>query len=252
MFAVSLFGQASASLNGRVTDPQRGPVAGAAVTVTNDAGGTARDTVTNSEGLYNVPSLVPGNYNIKVTAQGFSANETKGVELLTGSDLSVDIQMSLGTLQQTISVQPQAALVESSQSTQDELRCRSWIASCRVPHRRLRLVHRGTATRFYDPGTRPSHTSSPKRRHDQHNFILLASRPRVYRTGEIRAWIRNSGAAPRRFHGGLSAEIPAVRCLRRRCVDRLASPARLPIPKEPRDSGQCVRESGRLRWGIRC
>ena len=118
MSAVSLFGQASASLNGRVTDPQRAPVAGAAVTVTNVAGGTARDTVTNGEGLYNVPSLIPGNYNIKVTAQGFSANETKGVELLTGSDLRVDIQMSLGTLQQTVSVQAQAALVESSQSTQ--------------------------------------------------------------------------------------------------------------------------------------
>src|SRR5579863_3767042 len=96
--AISLFGQASASLNGRVTDPQGAPLAGAAVTVTNAAGGIARETVANGEGLYNVPSMVPGNYNIKVTAQGFSTHETNGVELLTGSSLSVDIQMSLGTL----------------------------------------------------------------------------------------------------------------------------------------------------------
>ena len=109
--AISLFGQASASLNGRVTDPLRDPLSGTAVTVTNAASGIARDTVTNGDGLYNVPSLVPGNYNIKVTAQGFSATETTGVELLTGSDLSVDIMMSLGTLQQTLSVQAQAALV---------------------------------------------------------------------------------------------------------------------------------------------
>jgi hypothetical protein len=93
-------------------------LAGAAVTVTSATGGTARDTVTNAEELYNVPSLLPGDYNIKITAQGFSANETKGVELLTASDLSVDIQMSLATLQQTVSVQAQAALVEFSQSTQ--------------------------------------------------------------------------------------------------------------------------------------
>ena len=118
--AISLFGQASASLNGRVTDPQRGPVGGAAVTITNTGSGIARDTVTNGEGLYNVPSLVPGNYDIKVTAQGFSAAETKGVELLTGSNLSVDIHMSLGTLEQTVSVDAQAALVESSQSTPGE------------------------------------------------------------------------------------------------------------------------------------
>ena len=74
--------------------------------------------MTNGEGLYNVPSLPAGNYNIKVTAQGFSTTETKGVELLTGSNLSVDIQMSLGALQRTVSVQAQAALVESYQSTQ--------------------------------------------------------------------------------------------------------------------------------------
>jgi hypothetical protein len=116
--AISLFGQASAGLNGRVTDPQGNPGAGAAVTVTNAGGGTARNTVTNGEGLYNVPSLVPGNYNVKVVAQGFSTTETKGVELLTGSNLSVDTQMSLGTLQQTVSVNAQAALVESSESTQ--------------------------------------------------------------------------------------------------------------------------------------
>ena len=115
--AISLFGQASASLNGRVTDPRGKPVAGAAVSVGNAAGGIPRGTVTNGEGLYNVPSLVPGSYNIKVTAQGFSNTETKGVELLTGSDLTVDIRVSLGTLQQSVSVNAQAALVESSQST---------------------------------------------------------------------------------------------------------------------------------------
>jgi hypothetical protein len=116
--AVSLFGQATAGLNGRVTDPRGAPLVGAAVTITNAASGIARNTPTNGEGLYNVPSLVPGNYNIKVTAPGFSTAETKNVELLTGSNLSVDIQMSLGTLQQTVSVEAQAALVESSQSTQ--------------------------------------------------------------------------------------------------------------------------------------
>ncbi len=117
LFANSLFGQASASLNGRVTDPQGNPVAGAAVTVTNAASGIARDTPTNEEGLYNVPSLAPGNYNIKVAAQGFSTRETKGVELLTGSNLTVDSQLSLGVVQQTVSVEAKASLVEPDQST---------------------------------------------------------------------------------------------------------------------------------------
>ena len=115
---VSLFAQASASINGRLTDQQGAVIPNASVTVANTAAGVVRNTITNTEGLYNVPALVPGNYDIKAEAQGFTAAERKGVELLTGASLSVDLQMSLGTIQQTVSVEAQAALVESTQSTQ--------------------------------------------------------------------------------------------------------------------------------------
>jgi hypothetical protein len=115
---VLLFGQASASINGRVTDQQGAVIPNAAVTVTNAAGGVLRSTVTNTEGLYNVPALVPGTYDIKSELQGFSTTERKGVELLTGASLSIDLQMSLGAVRQTISVEAQAALVESTQATQ--------------------------------------------------------------------------------------------------------------------------------------
>jgi Carboxypeptidase regulatory-like domain len=112
-----LFGQATASLNGRVTDPRAGSLAGVVVTVINAASGIVRKTLTNGDGLYNVPSLIPGNYNIRMTAPGFSTTEIKGVELLTGSNRAVDVQMPLDPLQQTVSVEAQATQVESSQST---------------------------------------------------------------------------------------------------------------------------------------
>src|SRR5690348_8442417 len=86
---VLLFGQASASINGRLTDQQGALIPNASVTVSNTGAGVVRTTITNSEGLYNVPALVPGNYNIKVEAQGFTAAERRGIELLTGASLSV-------------------------------------------------------------------------------------------------------------------------------------------------------------------
>ena len=78
--SASLFAQASATLNGRVTDPQGAVVPNAKVTVTNAASGQSRDTVTNAEGLYNVPALVPGNYDIKAESSGFSPAERKAVQ----------------------------------------------------------------------------------------------------------------------------------------------------------------------------
>ena len=113
-----VFAQATATINGRVTDPADAVVPNASVTVTNLGTGVARDSVTNAEGLYSVAALIPGNYSVKVQAPGFSAADRSNVELLTGSTLSVDFKMQVGAVQQTVEVGAQAALVETSQATQ--------------------------------------------------------------------------------------------------------------------------------------
>src|ERR1700745_1461408 len=79
-----VFAQATATINGRVVDPADAVVPNANVTVTNLATGVARDSVTNAEGLYTVPALTPGNYGVKVQAQGFGTADKPNVELLTG------------------------------------------------------------------------------------------------------------------------------------------------------------------------
>lgn len=65
------------------------------------------------------------------------ATETHGVELLTGSNPGVDIQLSLGTLQQTVSVGAQAAVVESSQSTQGGSICPTEVAEPPILNRTI-------------------------------------------------------------------------------------------------------------------
>jgi Carboxypeptidase regulatory-like domain len=111
-----VFAQATASINGRIVD-QGGAVApGVNVTVTNVASGAGRQAVTNAEGLYEVAALVSGNYSVKAELKGFAPLE-RTVELLVGSTLTVDLQLQVGTVQESVSVEAQAQLIESTQGT---------------------------------------------------------------------------------------------------------------------------------------
>jgi Carboxypeptidase regulatory-like domain len=109
--------QATATLNGRVVDQAGAVLPGVAVTAINAATGAVRDTVTNAEGLYALPALTPGIYTIKVDLAGFSAPERANIELITGSSLTVDVQMAIANIQETLTVTGQSPLVEATQAT---------------------------------------------------------------------------------------------------------------------------------------
>src|SRR5713101_621373 len=90
-----LFAQATATINGRIVDQGGAVLPGATVTITDAGTGVARDTVTNAEGLYSVPALSPGTYQVKGELTGFAPLTRSGVVLLTGATLTVDLQLGL-------------------------------------------------------------------------------------------------------------------------------------------------------------
>src|SRR6202140_5652002 len=57
-----------ATLSGTVTDPSGGVVANATGSATNSATAVSRDVTTDSAGLYTISNLVPGAYEIRVSA----------------------------------------------------------------------------------------------------------------------------------------------------------------------------------------
>ncbi|HEY0876735.1 MAG TPA: carboxypeptidase-like regulatory domain-containing protein, partial [Vicinamibacterales bacterium] len=61
---------ATASISGTVVDSAGGAIPGAAVTVTNTSGASF-ETVSNAEGVFNVPALVAGTYKVTVALTGF-------------------------------------------------------------------------------------------------------------------------------------------------------------------------------------
>src|SRR5260221_11458588 len=60
-----------ATLSGLVTDEQGGPVADATVSVKNSGTGFVQEVPTNGDGIYSAPNLLPGSYEITISAKGF-------------------------------------------------------------------------------------------------------------------------------------------------------------------------------------
>src|SRR5215467_6393688 len=72
------------SIRGTVTDEQGAVVPKATITVTSKATGVVRKATTNDEGIYTVENLLPGDYDLKVEATGFST-ASESVTVLVGN-----------------------------------------------------------------------------------------------------------------------------------------------------------------------
>ncbi len=112
----ALYGQTQGTITGVVSDPSGAVVANAAVTVTNTATNTSRSTVTNSEGLYSFPSLLPGPYEVRVEISGFRTATSK-LELQVQQTARVDITLQVGQTSESIEVSANAALLSTDNAT---------------------------------------------------------------------------------------------------------------------------------------
>src|SRR4029077_11266689 len=82
LFGRHAYAQVSgATLSGTVTDSSGAAIPKAQVTITDVATGVARKIATDNAGLYTAPNLLPGEYQLSVTAPGFSTQQRTGITL---------------------------------------------------------------------------------------------------------------------------------------------------------------------------
>ena len=106
------------SITGTVTDPGGANIAGATVQVTNSATGVlTREATTNDNGTYRLLNLPPAVYNLRVTSQGMKALDRKGINVDQDQALGLQpIQLTLGQVSDTVTVDAQAPLIETASS----------------------------------------------------------------------------------------------------------------------------------------
>lgn len=110
---ISLHAQsASGAIVGNVMDPSGAAVL-AAITATNQDTGVIRNTATSADGIYNIPSLLPGNYTIEVRAPGFGPVQVKDIGVRVGSEARVVVTLQVGPLAETLTVTEAVPLVET-------------------------------------------------------------------------------------------------------------------------------------------
>lgn len=105
-----------AEINGTVLDQDKGVVPGAAITVTNEATGLERTTVTEMDGRFVVATLLPGTYTIQAELQGFQTQTRKGVTVSVGQELTLELTLSIAALAEEVTVTAAAPIVEVTAS----------------------------------------------------------------------------------------------------------------------------------------
>jgi carboxypeptidase family protein len=102
---------------GSVTDQSGASVAGATVIVTDAQRGTSRTLTTDASGDFVAADLIPGTYKIHVEAKGFKAVERLNVVIEVASDVRADITLQPGNVSETVTVNEDIPLVNTTSST---------------------------------------------------------------------------------------------------------------------------------------
>src|SRR5687767_447785 len=95
--------QNTGALKGTVTDPMGSLVVGARVTIKN-ARGVITSATSNSSGTYEFRRVVPGTYQLQITAPGFNVFEEKEVEIEARETTTLNAQLTVAFEEQQVKI----------------------------------------------------------------------------------------------------------------------------------------------------
>ena len=104
--------QGTAQMDGRVTDESGGVLPGVTVTATQTDTAFTRTTVTDETGAWLMPNMPIGPYRLEVALQGFRTYVQTGIVLQVGATPTLNTTLAVGNLEETVSVEAAAPLVD--------------------------------------------------------------------------------------------------------------------------------------------
>ncbi len=118
LFCFALFAQANfGRILGAVTDPTGAVLPGARVSILDTQRGLARTVTTDEAGQYNAPTLIPGTYTVRVEFPGFKTLDRGNVVVEVGKEIRVDLTIEPGAQSETVTVNEEIPLVDTTGAT---------------------------------------------------------------------------------------------------------------------------------------
>jgi hypothetical protein len=106
-----------ATLSGIVTDPSGAAVPGATVRAINIGTNAVKETTTTGDGVYTIPYLDPGVYNIEATSAGFQTLKREKIVLEVAQKMNLPIQLTVGQSTTEITVTGQQETIDTGDAS---------------------------------------------------------------------------------------------------------------------------------------
>ena len=118
LFAFSCSAQTSTSLiSGTVRDASASVVAGATVTLSNEATGVTQRQNTTDAGVYAFPAITVGTYTVRVEAKGFKSLVKTGNTVQVSTPMAVDVVLEVGAASESVQVVASAETLQTANAT---------------------------------------------------------------------------------------------------------------------------------------
>src|SRR5262252_2849061 len=92
-----------AGLSGSVVDPQQRAIVGTRVHLSSAGTGAEREVTTNSDGIFLITGVAPGEYDLSVNAEGF-APLSRHVRLEVGQQMSANFELKVASVADSVNV----------------------------------------------------------------------------------------------------------------------------------------------------
>ncbi len=116
VLATGAWAQDNATITGLITDASGALVPNANITITQNATGQKRETISNSSGTYRFANVGIGTYTLTVVAKGFQNYSKTGIVVNVAATVEVNMALTVGSQTQTVTVAADALQVQTETS----------------------------------------------------------------------------------------------------------------------------------------
>jgi len=97
---------------GRITDVSGAVIPGATVSATNEDTNVRSAAVSQADGAYEIPFLIPSTYRVEVEIQGFHKHVQSGITVAVAQNVTLDVVLKVGRMSETVTVSADASLLD--------------------------------------------------------------------------------------------------------------------------------------------